>query len=190
MQKYGRIYSPTMLYDKKYNEVISSVLNKDNKNKSIAYNEMLQSFTSVYDIPFDDKLVLSNNIYLLNCEDNHLQIHKWNEKEQQLQSVIKYIVNEQPVITKVFDNQELVSYNHESDSFNNCTFSWETDLCKKTETTNINMTNREGNFRYAIPRIDNSTYGNRYRGKFMICEIHDLYTPLSYVITKFRKSCS
>lgn len=190
MQTCGRSNGTTMLYDKKYNEVISSVLNKDDKNKSISYNEMLQSFTSIYDIPFDDKLVLSNNIYLLSCENDHLQIHKWDEKEQQLQSVIKYTVNEQPIVTKVFDNQELVSYNHENDSFNNCTFSWETDICKKTEVTNINMTNREGNFRYAIPRIDNFTYGNRYRGKFMVCEIHDLYTPLSYVITKFRKSCS
>ncbi len=54
------------------------------------------------------------------------------------------------------------------------------------------MTDREGTFRYAIPRVDNKPYGNRMRGKYMICEIKDSIpdynVALSYIITKFRKS--
>ena len=56
------------------------------------------------------------------------------------------------------------------------------------------MTYREGNYRYAIPRQNNADYGDRMRGKYLICDIksinpdHD--ASISYILTKFRASWS
>ena len=54
------------------------------------------------------------------------------------------------------------------------------------------MTDREGNFRYSIPRANNALYGDRIRGKYMLCTIEGTSPQydfsISYIITKFRTS--
>jgi hypothetical protein len=54
------------------------------------------------------------------------------------------------------------------------------------------ITLREGNYRYSIPRATNEPYGDRVRGKYMICSIEDTEpdydSSISYIITKFRGS--
>jgi hypothetical protein len=54
------------------------------------------------------------------------------------------------------------------------------------------MTLREGNYRYAIPRASQVGYGDRIRGKYMICSMEDTYpdydASITYILTKFRTS--
>ena len=81
MHEQSGIVAPVMFYDKKYNEVVSKVLHGQ-KDKSIAYNEMIQAFTSVYDLDFDNHLTFDNNIYLLAATNGRLNIGHWNNGTQ------------------------------------------------------------------------------------------------------------
>ena len=121
-----------------------------------------------------------------------------------LATKLEYCVNPVVTTTKVFDNQELVTANrlHADKSLPTSYFSkkhkysWTTDLYHVT-TDDLQMTCREGNYRYAIPRAkdkdgEECMYGNRMRGKYMVCRIEDFSNDqdasLSYVITKYRGS--
>ena len=119
-----------------------------------------------------------------------------------LKCKLQYIVNKSPLVTKVFDDQEIVSYTRhdQNDNYvdnglyftNNHQYEWTTDLKQKAKSDNLKMTAREGNYRYAVPRDDNKEYGNRLRGKYMICTIEDsdprIDASITYIITKFRAS--
>ena len=63
-------------------------------------------------------------------------------------------------------------------------------LKQRKRINNIEMTDREGNFRYSIPRANNASYGDRIRGKYMLCTIEGTIPQydfsISYIITKFR----
>lgn len=191
MHEYSGISAPVMFYDKKYNEVVSKVLHGD-PDKSIAYNEMIQAFTSVYDLDFENHLTFDNNIYLLNpSKEGKLNIGHWNNGTQNVNTKLKYVVNANPGITKVFDNQEIVTEQYKNTNIENFRFTWYTEISGDTTYEQPKITNREGNYRYSLPRVgQNAVYGNRLRGKYMIGEIDNIITPVSYIITKFRKSCS
>lgn len=193
------VIAPVLFYDKKYNEVVSKVLKEDdNKNSSLAYSESLNAFTSVYNVDFDNKLTFKNKIYLLGIDNGDLNVNLWNTRGDTDvidHTVLKYVVNKSPMQVKVFDNQEIVTLDKTTKNpYADYTYSWETDLSDKTETSNLQITDREGCFRYAIPRQNNAPFGNRMRGKYMICEMRDdkpdYNTALSYIMTKFRKSCN
>lgn len=198
MHEKSGVVSPVLFYDKKYNEVISKVLKDgDKKNSSLAYSESLNAFTSVYDVDFDNKLTFKDKIYLLNVDNGVLDVNLWNTRgdiDVIDHTVLKYVVNKSPMYVKVFDNQEIVTLDKTTKNpYIDYTYSWETDLSDKTETNNLQITDREGCFRYAIPRQNNAPFGNRMRGKYMVCEMKDnnpdYNTALSYIMTKFRKSC-
>lgn len=187
------VQHPKMFYDKKYNELVSKVLHTST-DQSLSYNEMIQEFTSVYDINFDESLTFDDNTYLLNSVDDGIKIGHWNYGDGMKNTVLKYVVNESPMTTKVFDNQEIVTEQQfvpKKPMFYGCEFSWATELFNQKVTTKPIITDREGNFRYSLPRVGNAKYGNRLRGKYMIGEIYNISTtPISYIITKFRRSCS
>lgn len=198
MHERNGIISPIMFYDNKYNEVISRVLLRDGQDESIAYNENVKAFTSVYTIPYKEKVSFPNGVYLLNVSNGNLHINQWDIKDNNpIKTVLRYVVNAQPLITKVFDNQEIVTENpvdeHQYEMYD---YKWKTDLYSSDNS--IKTTAREGNFRYAVPRVGNEKFGNRMRGKYMICEMtskpvtpYDLKNvSISYIMTKFRKSCS
>lgn len=204
LQNTGTDVNPVMFYDIKYSELVSKVMVNDD---SITFNERTNTFTSVYNIPFDDYVQFGNFTYLLKQNDNKLNIYKWNEltdgksvdtSNNVIPTYVQYVVNKYPTTTKVFDNQEIVSSelygtdSYDKEYFNtDHSYSWETDL-NETYTSDLKYTDREGNFRYAIPRCGNNAYGNRVRGKYMICTIQDnanhYDTSISYIITKFRQS--
>lgn len=139
-------------------------------------------------------------------EGANLQLGKWNEGnvtnfDGKIKSKLQYVVNKNPLITKVFDNQEIVSsYLPDIEGpdkawfSENHTYSWKTDLNAAEDVYYLQMTNREGNYRFAIPRANNAAFGNRIRGKYMICSIEDtapeVDASISYIITKFRTSWS
>lgn len=204
LQNTGTDVNPVMFYDIKYSELVSKVMTDDD---SITFNERNNTFTSVYNIPFDDYVQFGNFTYLLKQNDNKLNIYKWNELtdgksvdtlNNVIPTYVQYVVNKYPTTTKVFDNQEIVSSelygtdSYDKEYFNtDHSYSWKTDL-NEAYTSDLKYTDREGNFRYAIPRCGNNAYGNRVRGKYMICTIQDnanhYDTSISYIITKFRQS--
>ena len=189
------IKQPKLFYDKRYDELVSKVLLKNGEEQSIAFSSLLRAFTSVYTVNFEESITFDNDIYLMSCEDGKLVVNKWNTKNNTLypNTIIKYVVNTAPTETKVFDNQEIITNDQltKDYSYNDCIFKWSTNLNSEVQKSGseIGITNREGNFRYSIPRYGNVEYGNRQRGKYMICEIDNLKNAsISYIINKFRKS--
>lgn len=140
-----------------------------------------------------------------------------------LDTRLDFVVNKSPLQTKVFDNQEIVTANKPifNDQYlegypspitqntvrrpqsdipyfkahdgYNVTYSWITDL-NQAQAQDVEMTYREGNYRYPIARADDAEYGNRMRGKYMLCSIKDpsphCDASISFIITKFRASWS
>lgn len=205
MHTYDDNSKPWMFYDKKYNEVVLDL--SDTIKQSIVFNENINAFTSIYDVGFDGAVTFKDGIYLLDTyKDEPLLLGKWNEGnvsnfDGKINTYIEYVVNKNPLITKVFDNQEIVSsYLPDIEGpdkawfSENHTYSWKTDLNAAEDVYYLQMTNREGNYRFAIPRANNAAFGNRIRGKYMICSIEDtapeVDASISYIITKFRTSWS
>ena len=189
------IKQPKLFYDKRYDELVSKVLLKNGEEQSLAFSSLLRAFTSVYTVNFEESITFDNDIYLMSCENGKLVVNKWNTKNNTLypNTIIKYVVNTSPTETKVFDNQEIITNDQltKDYSYNDCIFKWSTNLNSEVQKSGseIGITNREGNFRYSIPRYGNVEYGNRQRGKYMICEIDNLKNAsISYIINKFRKS--
>ena len=207
MNKYDKNTNPILMYDKQYNEVLFNVL----KNKSLVYSEQLSVFTSLYDVPFTGQISFENGEYIINNSNDLLKIGQWNSVADNkplswsdaIQTYINYIVNPNPLETKVFDNQEIVTVNkpnatndskYDINKFTtNYNYTWTTDI-NKTDESNLNMTNRESNYRYSIPRANHSLYGDRIRGKYMVCEITSekpRYTAaIQFITTKYRLSWS
>ena len=195
---------PWMFYDKKYNEVVLDFAQET--KKSIVFNEQVKAFTSIYTVGFDGALTFKDGIYMLDLNGDDMQIGKWDEGDvtdfydNKLKTKIVYVVNKNPLTTKVFDNQELGSY-YRNDVFTddsyfylNHVYKWKSDLNETLNIYDLPMTTREGNYRFAIPRADGRNWGNRIRGKYMICSIEDRNpnkdVSLSYILTKFRTSWS
>lgn len=199
---------PYIMFDNKYNTVIADVLD----NKNIMYDETLQQFVSTTDVVIQGSMKHDEDIYVVNRNKIALLDHPTDTNEyvdwdgNKLSTYLEYVVNKSPLTTKVFDNQEIVTVNNpveynlesphedrQSYYTRNHNYTWTTDL-NTTSTDNLETTLREGNYRYSIPRHGNEEYGNRMRGKYMICSITDTDphtdSSLSYIITKFRTSWS
>lgn len=202
INSYSEVDRPSLSYDLKYNELISNAVNKH----SIIYNEQVQQFTSLYTFSPIFRVVINNDLLL----SPFRKIYKWNSSGQQstlfgINAVpkLKYVVNKQPIYNKVFDittfggrfyggGAEDIKPN---DALDNLTFKFSTPLKQNSEGTGRQLiTNREYDFRLAIPRNANSAYGDRMRGKTMQCELSSSSNStdfsLQYIITKFRMSWS
>lgn len=218
-----------MFYDKQNSEIVSQVL-YDKNDMSIAYNEQAKVFTSLYTIPFEgvstfDSATVLGHVSNITDGICCLYLGLWNSvypdypsnwdceiKDSHISTYIKYAINKQPQITKVFDNQEIVTPNKvdnigiegiknkdtiqiDAKSYysNNHQYTWQTDLNSSKSDLKDNVTLREGNYRFSIPRTEGE-FGNRIRGKYMICSIEDKYpsndAAIKYIITKFRTSWS
>lgn len=210
MQKEEAATELDMFYDQKYQEIVSNVLAQDNQ---IVFNEKYNMFTSLYDMVYNTSMQFDNDTYLVRIiGDKELGIYKWNEiteeapvntQDNAIRTYVQYVVNPNPLITKTFDNQEIVTSeirgydSYDKDIYSkNYTYVWETDLNRAVE-HNLKYTDREGNFRYSIPRAltvagNTPSYGNRVRGKYMLCTIENEpangNTSISYIITKYRQS--
>lgn len=200
---------PVMVFDNKYNELMCNTLSENNHGMSMVYSEQNKTFTSLYDIDYEGNIKFFNGQYLLHVNNNNLKIGQLNKVQRGsnnpigmsdniLTTYIEYVVNKQPIVTKVFDNQEIITINkpngeklHDNYFTVDHNYKWVTDT-NNAETDNLGTTAREGNFRYAIPRANNAKYGDRIRGKYMISSIEDTNpdcdASISYVITKFRTS--
>lgn len=207
LNKYKKDDNFKVFYNNRYNEVVFNVLSDD---MQIVYNEMLGKFTSTLTIPFDGAIQFFNGEYLVKKNDtvcvyqyDYLDGSPKSTNQQLLSSYVKYVVAQQPLVTKVFDNQEIVTYEnlqlqdviYDYDDYfsKNHKYTWQTESQKIESSLEEQITLRENNHRFVIPRTD-GLFGNRARGKVMICSIEDIKpnpaTAIQYIITKYRQSWS
>ncbi len=207
LNKYKKNDNFKVFYNNKYNEVVFNILSDD---MQIVYNEMFGKFTSTLTIPFDGAIQFFNGEYLVKKNDtvcvyqyDYLDESPKSTNQQLLSSYVKYVVAQQPLVTKVFDNQEIVTYENlqlqdvirDNDDYfsKNHKYTWQTESQKIESSLEEQITLRENNHRFAIPRAD-GLFGNRARGKVMICSIEDIKpnpaTAIQYIITKYRQSWS
>ena len=207
LNKYKKDNNFKVFYNNRYNEVVFNVLSDD---MQIVYNEMFGKFTSTLTIPFDGAIQFFNGEYLVKKNDtvcvyqyDYLDESPKSTNQQLLSSYVKYVVAQQPLVTKVFDNQEIVTYENlqlqdvirdDDDYFSkNHKYVWQTESQKIKSSLEEQITLRENNHRFAIPRAD-GLFGNRARGKVMICSIEDVKPnpamAIQYIITKYRQSWS
>ena len=207
LNKYKKDNNFKVFYNNRYNEVVFNVLSD---GMQIVYNEMLGKFTSTLTIPFDGAIQFFNGEYLVKKNDtvcvyqyDYLDELPKSTNQKLLSSYVKYVVAQQPLVTKVFDNQEIVTYENlqlqdtirdDDDYFSkNHKYTWQTESQKIESSLEEQITLRENNHRFAIPRAD-GLFGNRARGKVMICSIEDIKPnpamAIQYIITKYRQSWS
>lgn len=207
LNKYKKNDNFKVFYNNRYNEVVFNILSDD---MQIVYNEMLGKFTSTLTIPFDGAIQFFNGEYLVKKNDtvcvyqyDYLDESPKSTNQQLLSSYVKYVVAQQPLVTKVFDNQEIVTYENlqlqdviydQDDYFSkNHKYTWQTESQKIESSLEEQITLRENNHRFVIPRAD-GLFGNRARGKVMICSIEDIKPnpamAIQYIITKYRQSWS
>ena len=207
LNKYKKNDNFKVFYNNRYNEVVFNILSDD---MQIVYNEMLGKFTSTLTIPFDGAIQFFNGEYLVKKNDtvcvyqyDYLDESPKSTNQQLLSSYVKYVVAQQPLVTKVFDNQEIVTYENlqlqdvirdDDDYFSkNHKYTWQTESQKIESSLEEQITLRENNHRFVIPRAD-GLFGNRARGKVMICSIEDIKPnpamAIQYIITKYRQSWS
>lgn len=193
-------------YDNKYSEVVFNVL-KD--GLQIGYSEMLGKFTSLYTLPFDGSASFTNGGYLVKANEfiDVFQYDCMDDKPMStdgsyLTCYLRYVVNQQPMITKIFDNQQFVTADDlqsrpmkdVEDYFSkDHSYTWKTPMIESSSTLKKKITLRENNHRFAIPRSE-GLYGGRIRGNYMICEIFSNNpnpdASIQYIITKYRQSWS
>ena len=193
-------------YDKKYNEVWFRIY-----NKSLIYNEQLQSFTSFYThnpnwfFPFSDKLITikDNNMYYLH---NIFEVDDSYQPREERISKVEFVVNKDISNTKVFDNVVFSAELENRDGFDSPMIK---DIIFKTKTQETNALTindidlREDNYRFAIPRekasgnatqqLTSQSYLGRMRGKYLICDYtfdcnNNREFKLPYIKTTYRYS--
>lgn len=212
---------PSLTYDQIHEELQFSPIKCDEfdlKQAALIFNLKYNIATSIYSLPnkkCSRTLQFEKDVVCFNESKNNMETYLQsfsNDKNGDIVSpmCIKFAINTNPSNTKVFDNQQIVfaSYNKkytESEFFRDKKYQFFTDLYNTIfgiGTIFSQITNREGNINYPIPRaqfdnltennIYNEQYGQRMRGKWMIETITD-YNPtknssISHIITKFRQS--
>lgn len=212
---------PSLTYDQIHEELQFSPIECNEfyaEYAALIFNLKYNIATSIYSLPSSKcqrTLQFEKDVICFNeSRDNrktYLQSFS-NDKNGDIvrPMCIKFAINTNPSNTKVFDNQQIVfaSYNEkytESEFFSDKNYQFFTDLYNTSfgiETVFPQITNREGNINYPIPRakfnnlsqsdIYNKYYGQRMRGKWMIETITDnkptKNSSISHIITKFRQS--
>lgn len=206
--------TPALTFDKKYNEMIASVSNgKDNDAGSLVYSEQTQQFIGLYGINHMYDLLFADKLYLLtNCGDSNCGLYKWNTEDngccgiqgEKLYPYLKYVVNSNPQFNKVFDNVtfgarvygggSMQDGKRINEPLHDLQFTFATPLKQYSELDGKLIENVEYDYRFAIPRNNDSEYGDRMRGKTMQCELksnnNSLDFSIQYITTKYRISWS
>jgi len=201
---------PLLWYDKMFNEAVFSVSNGENNDKgSLVYGENIGVFSSLYTVLPKAAITFTDSTLIINKDGT---IYKWNSLAKSgvkgidnnyLLPYLKYIVNDNAVYTKIFDNTEfggriyggstldLRTYQH-NNPLNKLQFSFTTPLKQSGTMNGSKIDNTEYNFRFAIPRDKSSLYGGRLRGKTMQAELRSSSSSydfsLQYILTKYRIS--
>lgn len=193
--------TPVLFYDKDYNEVLFNIFNNDGE---IMYSEFIGQFVSQIDSNPAGVVLTENNLYIIRKDGD---VYDWNsqsaagqhvnERSKDLIPMVDFVVNKDPQYTKVYDNGEM--FGKSDCSKDNIRISFLTPTRQKSQLNGTEITNRESNFDYRIPRAfdedgKEAVFGDRLRGK-NIHIVVDTDSPvkdfsLGWVITKYRISWS
>ena len=193
--------TPSIICDANNKEVLFNVVN----NESLVYNEQIQQFTSVYTFNPIYYCNIYGDIYLTEPWFNWSRLCKYNVDNTDgegpklglnlIKPKLKYIVNKDPIYNKVFDVQTFGGrfYGGDDEDLVNLNFDYKTPLKQHSRAEHgEGITNREYDYRLAIPRNNDDLYGGRMRGKTMECEItsdsNNKDFSIQYVTTKYRMS--
>lgn len=178
-----------VVYDSKYNEVLFGI----SIGTSISFSEIQQRFYSIYDRNVDVDGIYIRNFTLFNM-DNTIAV--WNNgryKDAVIDVNLKFIVNNQYSTVKVFDN---MIFGSDQDTVDSIVVLFRNDHMSSNYITKNEISNRYFDYRFAIPRgtnnLDNGLFGNRMRGKYVVCNIHINPSEginkatLQYFMTKYR----
>lgn len=193
---------PKTIRDVQNNEILFNCFKHKNRRQQLVFNYQLNAFTAVYDRDFEEHISFGNKLFGLQSTDTNVDSVQLNyNKLSDLMlspTTIKFVVN--GTETKTFDTQEIVTENHKNsaqDFMQHKRFTFETNIPTTQQasvSTELKITDREGNIKYTIPRYGNSDYGNRVRGKWMLTTFEDNSPSVDYTIsrvhTKFRTSFS
>lgn len=158
-------------YDNKFNEVCISF-----DSSVIVYNEYIQNYTSFYTYNPNKHLEFSN--FLVYVKDNKLTKYSQYSANKNT-SIIRFVVNANPLVTKTFDNVFFSGQLDDVDMITSVKFSTKTQtstIFKEAtqEYNKVPIDYREDTYRFAIGREDNNedptSYPGRLKGKYLICE--------------------
>lgn len=106
---------PTIHYDLQNNELLCKCLG----GKQMVFNVKLNVATSIYDRSYEDMIMFDNVLYGIydGCTTNRTEVLKYNyladidgnEIQYNEPARLEFVVNPSASITKVFDNQEIVT---------------------------------------------------------------------------------
>lgn len=213
MNSYNDDIKPKMAFDQKHNELLFGTI-KSPLSDVLDSNNALLVINTKYNMAIGLYYIKYSNI--LQYDKDCISIHQNNDDrsgvyESYVHNIvpsfltpmyIQFVVNNNPTITKVFDNQQIntgrrtvnYEYSNGNSYFDQKELSIYTDLgeIEINDTAELNTTDREGNIKYSLPRFGNSEYGNRIRGKYMLESIKDnnpnIDSTISNIITKYRIS--
>lgn len=204
--------TPTIEYDPNndellFNNVTLTDTGEDTDGSyTLAFNCKFDIAQSLYDINGCINTIYNNktnqdDIIYINTNDKGQICNSQlsNVKTNASRYYLKFIVNPNASVTKVFDNQQIVYPHMYYNTYGN-TFGFDNDInfstdLNKANTLNTNVensyTDREGNVCFSIPRCSDNNI-QRLRGKWMIESIMnndpESYSSISHIITKFRQS--
>ena len=204
--------TPTMEYDPNNDELLFNNVTLIDAGEdtdgsyTLAFNCKFDIAQSLYDINGCINTIYNNktnqdDIIYINTNDKGQICNSQlsNVKTKASRYYLKFIVNPNASVTKVFDNQQIVYPHMYYNTYGN-TFGFDNDInfstdLNKANTLNTNVensyTDREGNVCFSIPRCSNNNI-QRLRGKWMIESIMnndpESYSSISHIITKFRQS--
>lgn len=191
---------PYINYDMQNNELLCKYLNTgESRLSQLIFSLKLGVATTICTRQYD-VLLNSNNVLYGLLEGEFVKFNHLTANDISYMPIkISFIVNKLPQYVKVFDNQKIITANTDVDAdtyMDNKKFYFETDyMNSSTEMIDDNIiTDREGNIQFAIPRMNNSEYGDRMRGKWLRVTYEDNHPEsgcnISNVITTFRISYS
>ena len=197
---------PAVTYDQDNKEVLFNVVKDGTADRCLVYNEVMQSFTSLYDLPFKHSIDISDKKYYIQNNKIFLQTknaqNAVSTNDTNLTPYIKYVVNQNPQYNKVYDIQIVGGTLYDGDTLNSISMQYTTPLKQTGKCDGTVITNREYDFRLNVPRAGKlvsdvwtvSEYGDRLRGKTMQCELwsssNSTDFSLQYITTKYRMSWS
>ena len=199
--KFDKENIPLIDYDEEYKEILCNCLHKD----QLVFSSQGQFAQSIYTRKYDDTITINNVLYGLNKNGSAIQYNRLKngvEEQYLTPTIIEFVINQNPQITKVFDNQQInivkkeYNYKFEEEFMKNKIFKYTTDLFDFEYNDNKKqlIANREGNITYAIPRINGAYYGNRIKGKWLKVRMTDNEPKFDYsisnIMTKYRQSFS
>ena len=197
----------TSFYDVESKEINFGCFKEGDKYAQLIFN-MNNVFTSMYTRTYDDCLTINGICYLLNIGANGTdstatRINYLRDSTDLLSpTTLEFVVNNIPTSTKVFDVQQINTVSRYYDSkfvedfmkkkiFGIKTSMYDTTTCDGSV---LEISDKECNIQYALPRYNNESYGNRLRGKWMDVIMTDNDPKRDYVIssivTKTRQSFS